>query len=110
MALTLGQHQEAFSRDLCKLLSKCFELGYEVRMGECLRTDEQQAIYVKTGRSTTMNSMHLKKCAADLNITKDGVLVYPEEVGTYWESLNLLNQWGGHWKTFKDKPHFQRTV
>jgi hypothetical protein len=53
--------------------------------------------------------MHLKKCAADLHFTKNGVLVYPPELGVYWESLSPFNQWGGHWKTFKDKPHFQRT-
>lgn len=107
---TLGQHQEIFSRHLCKLLAKAFELGYEVRIGEVLRTPEMQAIYVKTGRSKTMNSKHLIKCAADLHFTKLGKLIYPKELGNYWESLDPLNQWGGNWSTFKDLPHFQRTV
>ena len=108
--MTLGQHQEAFSRDLVKLLVKAFELGYEARLGEVQRSEEQQQIYIKTGRSKTMNSMHLKKCAADIHFTKDGVLQYPPELGAFWESLNPLNQWGGKWKSFKDMPHFQRTV
>jgi hypothetical protein len=106
--MTLGQHQEAFSRDLVKLLQFAFERGYEVRLGEVLRTQEQQAIYLKTNRSKTMNSMHLKKCAADLNFVQNGKIVYPEELGKYWESLNALNSWGGHWKSFHDAGHFER--
>jgi hypothetical protein len=108
--MTLGQHQEAFSRDLVKLLSKAFELGYEVRIGEVERTVEQQQIYIKTGRSKTMDSRHLKKCAADLHFIKGGVLCYPQELGTYWETLSPLNSWGGNWNSFKDKPHFERKV
>jgi hypothetical protein len=108
--LTLGQHQEAFSRDLVKLLAKAFELGYEARMGEVQRTVEQQKIYVQTGRSQTMNSMHLNKTAADIFFTLKGVLVYPQELGDFWESLSKENRWGGNWKTFKDKPHFERYI
>jgi peptidoglycan L-alanyl-D-glutamate endopeptidase CwlK len=108
--MTLGKHQEKFSRDLVDLLTYAHNLGYEVRIGEVFRTIDQQRIYVQSGRSKTMNSMHLKKCAADLHFTKDGVLCYPEELGNYWEQLDPLNTWGGHWKSFKDKPHFQRKV
>jgi len=108
--MRLGEHQETFSKDLVLLLRKAFELGYNVRIGEVQRTLEQQQLYVKTGRSRTMNSMHLNKCAADLHFTKDGVLCYPEELGIYWQSLDPLNQAGMFWKSFKDSPHFQRTV
>lgn len=108
--MKLGQHQEAFSRDLVQLLMKAFELGYEVRMGEVQRPVEMQKIYVETGKSKTMLSEHLNKCAADLHFFKDGVLSYPKELGDYWESLNKLNQWGGNWKSFKDLPHMQRTT
>ena len=112
MTMTLGQHQEAFSRDLNKLLTKAFELGYNVRFGEVQRTEEQQRLYVNTGKSKTMNSMHLKKCAADLHFTKGsgGDIVYPKELGTYWETLSPENRWGGNWKTFQDAPHFERNV
>lgn len=107
---TLGQHQEAFARHVAFLLARAFELGYEVRIGEAQRAAEQQKIYVETRRSKTMNSMHLKKCAIDLHFTKDGALCYPKELGDFWESLDSLNQWGGNWRSFKDAPHFQRTV
>ncbi len=108
--MTLGQHQEIFSRHLCQLLQEAFNRGYEVRMGEVQRPIEMQELYMKTGRTKTMNSMHLKKCAADLHFIKDGVLCYPKELGDFWESLDPKNQWGGNWKSFKDGPHFQRTV
>lgn len=108
--MTLGQHQEAFARDLVKIISHAWSLGYEVRIGEVQRSIEQQRLYVNAGLSKTMNSMHIKKCAADLHFTKDGQIHYPQELGDYWESLNPLNQWGGNWKSFLDKPHFQRTV
>lgn len=107
--MNLGQHQQSFSRDLALLLTKAFELGFEVRIGEAYRTPEQQQIYVQTGRSKTLNSMHLKKCAVDLHFFKGGELQYPKELADFWESLNPLNQWGGNWN-FKDEPHFQRTV
>ena len=60
--------------------------------GELSRTPEQQAIYLKTGRSKTMNSIHLKRCAIDLNFFKDGKIVWNrkiiEPLGIYWESLH----------------------
>jgi peptidoglycan L-alanyl-D-glutamate endopeptidase CwlK len=59
-----------------------------------------------------MNSLHLKRCAIDLNFFKDGKLIYDikqlQIVGNYWESLHEKNEWGGNWKSFKDVPHFQR--
>lgn len=108
--MNLGQHQEIFSAHLAALICEAVKRGYGVRIGEVERTVEQQKLYMQSGRSKTMNSMHLKKCAADLHFTKDGQLYYPEELGKYWESLDPLNSWGGNWKTFKDRPHFERRV
>ncbi len=48
--------------------------------GELARTPEQQAIYVKTGRSKTLNSIHLKRCAIDLNFFKDGKIIWDKDV------------------------------
>lgn len=106
--MNLGTHQELFARDICKLMCKAIELGYEMRLGEFQRTPEQQAIYVKLGRSKTMNSMHLNKCAADIHFMKGGELCYPEELGLFWQSLSPENSAGMFWKSFKDSPHFER--
>jgi hypothetical protein len=112
--MSLVAEQAAFLLDVTKLVAKATELGFVVTGGELARTVEQQEIYVKTGRSKTMNSIHLKRCAIDLNFFKDGKLTYDiallKPVGDYWESLNPKNQWGGNWRSFKDVPHFQRTV
>lgn len=108
--MNLGQHQEKFATDVSLLIQEAIMRGYGVRLGEAYRTAEQQEIYVRTGKSKTMNSMHLKKCAIDLHFTKNGSLVYPAELGQFWESLDPLNQAGMFWKRFKDDPHFQRTV
>jgi hypothetical protein len=106
--MTLGQHQEKFASDLAKLIQYAISLGYGVRIGEVERPIMMQEFYVKTNRSKTMNSQHLKKCAADLHFTLKGVLCYPDNLGQYWESLDPINSWGGNWKSFKDKPHFER--
>ena len=73
--MTLGENQEAFARDLALLIQYALSRGYGVRIGEVERPIEMQRLYMETGRSKTMNSMHLKKCAADLHFTKDGVLL-----------------------------------
>lgn len=48
--------------------------------GELWRSPEQQEIYFKTGRSKTMNSNHLRRCATDLNFFWDGELVWDKEL------------------------------
>jgi peptidoglycan L-alanyl-D-glutamate endopeptidase CwlK len=112
--MSLVTEQAAFLLDVCKLIQFASERGFTVTGGELYRTLEQQQIYIKTGRSKTMNSLHLKRCAIDLNFFIDGKLTYDVKtltpLGQYWESLNSKNQWGGFWRSFKDVPHFQRTA
>ena len=110
--MSMVAEQSAFLLDACKLITKATELGFTVTGGELYRTTEQQEIYMKTGKTKTMASNHLKRCAIDLNFFKDGKLVYDiptlKPVGDYWESLNPRNSWGGNWSSFKDVPHFER--
>jgi hypothetical protein len=110
--VSLVQEQAAFLLDVANLIQKATTLGWTVTGGELYRTAEQQQIYVKTGRSKTMNSNHLKRMAIDLNFFKDGKLIYDiaalKPIGTYWETLNPKNSWGGNWTSFKDVPHFER--
>ena len=118
----LRQEQSLFAKDTYRLFGFIFENGYDITFGEVLRTEEQQAIYLKTGRSKTSNSMHLKKLAIDINIFKDGKLIEDNKelkiFGDYWQSLNELNRWGGSWRglvesgasSFVDSPHYERNV
>jgi peptidoglycan L-alanyl-D-glutamate endopeptidase CwlK len=110
--MSMVKEQAEFLHHACMLIQRATELGFVVTGGELFRTTEQQQIYVRTGRSKTMNSNHLRRCAIDLNFFRDGALVYDVQalrpVGEYWQSLSPKNSWGGMWKSFKDVPHFER--
>lgn len=110
--MSLVKEQAAFLLDAAKLIQKATEMGWTVTGGELYRTAEQQEIYLRTGRSKTMQSNHLMRLAIDLNFFKDGKLIYDipalTEVGKFWESLSPQNSAGMFWKSFKDVPHFER--
>lgn len=117
--MTLGQSQELFCKQTVMLLTKAWELGYAVRLGEVQRPIEMQEIYVKSGRSKTMNSQHIKKLAIDLVLLRDGKVCTRAQIkplGDWWESLDVQNRWGGNWRglvdagksSFVDAPHFER--
>lgn len=111
--MTLRQRQSIFMLNVAKLIQYAFENGFELTAGELFRSSEQQAIYVKTGRSKTMNSLHLSRLAVDFNIFKDGKLVGKKEcepLGSYWESLHPLNSWGGNGVKLVDVPHFSMGI
>lgn len=112
--MSMVDEQAAFLLDVCKLIHFSTEQGYVVTGGELARTIEQQRIYFQTGRSKTMDSNHLKRCAVDLNFIRDGKLVWDRgalsTVGAFWESLNPKNRWGGNFKSLVDVPHFERNV
>lgn len=132
--MSLVKEQWEFLKDVVKLIKYVEEKGWIVTGGELWRPPEMQRIYVKTGRSKTMDSYHLKRLAIDLNFFKpiqegekykyeqtivvvDGkyyVLTWDYDdikpFGEYWESLDKKNRWGGNFKSFKDVPHFERHV
>lgn len=109
--MTLGEKQEKFSKNVAKLFNFILENGYQIRIGECQRTVEQQKIYFKQGKSKTMNSNHLKKLAIDLFIFKNGEWFISksqlQKIGDFWESLDKNNRWGGNFISFVDCPHFE---
>lgn len=110
--MSLVVEQAEFLRHACLLIQKASELGFVVTGGELYRTPEQQKLHVQSGRSRTMASNHLRRCAVDLNFFVDGKLCYDIEalrpLGEYWRSLHPKNEWGGFWRRFVDVPHFER--
>jgi hypothetical protein len=112
--MSLVQEQAAFLLDVAKLVQKATDLGFTVTGGELARSVEQQAIHFKAGRSKTMNSIHLKRCAIDLNFFIEGKLTWDKNVlkplGVFWESLHPKNRWGGNFTSLVDVPHFERNV
>ena len=112
--MSLVNEQAKFLLDVCKLVQFADEHGFTVTGGELWRTAEQQEIYVRTGRSRTMKSNHLRRLAIDLNFLRGGAVIWDKdeltEVGKFWESLDPKNRWGGNFTTLKDVPHFERNV
>jgi hypothetical protein len=112
--MSLREEQESFAKDTLKLFQEIFSQGFTFTYGEVARTLEQQKLYLKLGRSKTLKSNHLVRCAIDLNIFKSGILVQDksrlQKLGDFWESLDPKNRWGGNFKSFKDLPHFERNV
>ena len=113
MPLTLFQHQQAFLRQVPLLLQALWDAGFDVTAGELLRTQEQQDIYLRTGRTKAPFSNHQQKLAIDLNVFRNGKFATKADmqaVGDYWESLDPLNRWGGNFKSIVDCPHFERNI
>lgn len=115
--MSLNEQQNIFLQHTTSLINKAHELGLIVTAGELYRTPEQQKSYIRTGRSKTMNSQHLKRLAIDLNFfirQENGKLKLTydhdsiRQLGAFWESLDIANRWGGNWSNFKDAPHFER--
>jgi hypothetical protein len=110
----LVNEQASFLLDVCKLINYATAHGYVITAGELYRTLEQQQIYLKTGRSKTLDSNHLKRLAIDLNFFVNGKLTWDKKVlapiGEYWESLSPKNKWGGNFKSLVDVPHFERSI
>lgn len=109
--MTLQEKQFYFPRLLVKLLQYAWSEGYEVTWGEAYRTPEQAAWNAQHGTGIK-NSLHTKRLAVDLCLFRkdlDGNWEYQtktgeyELLGQYWESLDPLCRWGGH---FGDGNHF----
>ncbi|GBD87424.1 hypothetical protein BMS3Abin03_01356 [bacterium BMS3Abin03] len=112
--MSLSKEQQVFTQHVALLITRANSMGVNLTFGEAWRTKEQQAIYVKQGKSRTMDSNHLKRLAVDFNFFIAGTLFYRHplisELGNYWESLDRLNRWGGHFQFFYDGDHFERNI
>lgn len=96
-----------------KAAAEISEVPFQVTEG--LRTRERQAYLVKTGKSKTMNSYHLRGKAVDVVAMPGGEVSW--NLADY-KAINAAVQkaakkagvtitWGGSWKTIIDGPHFQ---
>ena len=111
------EQQSAFLKDAARLILEAPKFGLIVTAGELYRTQEQQDIHYKAGRSRLKHSLHQDRLAIDLNCfiqktTGEMELTYNkadiQKLGDWWESLSNQNKWGGNWSGFIDTPHFQR--
>jgi hypothetical protein len=99
--MTLGARQELFSRLIAKLIMEMYNRGYQVRCGDFWAK-------VRDPLEHKVNSLHYDKCAADLNLFKDGKFLLATEdhrpFGDFWESLHPNCRWGGR---YNDGNHYE---
>lgn len=94
--MTLRNNQTSFTWMLAEFLLWCRDNGYEITLGEVYRTEEQQLIHFRAGRSKTMKSKHRERLAADLNLFIGGRIATAGEyrpLGVEWERRG--GRWGG---------------
>lgn len=87
--------------------------GNIIFVTEGWRSQERQIELYKAGKSqrngTTNKSEHQKGLAID--IAFNGATLYPNDINT-WNKVATIGKkwgmvWGGDWKSFPDKPHFE---
>jgi hypothetical protein len=120
--------QSIFLYNLAKLIIYAYDvLKLELTGGELYRTAEQQALYIKQGKSKKSRSLHQDRLAVDLNLFRDtnndGIKDYItdtaayKQLGDYWVSLHPDNRWGGDFNKngkvddkFLDGNHFEMNI
>lgn len=122
--MSLSDYQRIFVKNIAELILYASANGLGLTFGEARRTIEQQRIYVREGKSQTLNSNHLKALAIDFNVFEwdgeDWELTWSwnkiKTLGDYWVTLDLNNRWGGDWNRngirdgWIDAPHFEMNI
>lgn len=104
-----------------RLIEECNKQGLKIKIGETLRTKEEQDALYAQGRTkpgnivtnapgSSYSSYHQWGTAFDF-FRNDGTGAYNES-GKFFEKVGAIGvslglEWGGNWKTIVDKPHFQ---
>lgn len=102
--------------DLVAVVKRAIEItDVDFTVLEGMRTLKRQEELVAKGASKTINSRHLTGHAVDLGAWVDGTVrwdwpLYYKIADAMLQAAKELDvkvEWGGHWSTFKDGPHFQ---
>ncbi len=105
--MTLREKQSLFALYAAKLISKAYELGYEITLGDAFRDPRLHGeMGVKMGYGHP-RSGHKIRLAIDLNLFKNGKFLdgsdAHKELGEWWEGQHELARWGGR---FNDGNHY----
>jgi peptidoglycan L-alanyl-D-glutamate endopeptidase CwlK len=100
-------------QDVVKLAITLTDVDFTVIEG--MRTLEKQKEYLAKGVTKTLKSEHLVGRAVDLypwvnNATSHEAEHYADLAKAMFAAATQLNvqiEWGGEWKSFIDKPHWQ---
>lgn len=127
MARDISQLHPEVQKLAEKLVSECAAAGIKIQITDCLRNKAEQNVLYAQGRTAAgnivtntkyPNSMHNWGIAFDfclkMDVDGDGKVsddAYNDKTGLFarigaiGKSIGL--EWGGDWKSFVDKPHFQ---
>jgi hypothetical protein len=114
---------------LDRWVKECAKQGIYIKIGTCVRTEQEQnteyakgrtapGIIVTNCKGSTFSSMHQWFIAADfyldMDIDKDGKKsddAFNDKTGMFRKAGKIAEsvglEWGGDWKTIIDKPHVQ---
>lgn len=93
-------------------IDRCKEAGYPVLVTGTVRDDEYQQRCYKNGTAkTSVPSFHGIKAGLAFDICKN-VRGQEYSDNAFWQGVAKIGKemgftWGGDWKSFPDKPHFQ---
>lgn len=114
---TMLNDQFEFSLAVSNLIQFINSKDCSCSLKECFRTQQQQDIYFKQGKTKVRESQHQKCLAIDICIFSDGIWLTKFEdlkiFGDYWQSLGRTFRWGGDWNRegkqspFYDAIHFE---
>ena len=107
-----------FKKKVAKMIKQAAKEGMELRVISAYRDCEQQNRLYAQGRTIPGNIVTNAKCgqsshnikrAVDVVEFKNGVPLWKNP---HWERIGELGEaqgleWGGRWRSFVDKPHFQ---
>lgn len=106
--MTLRQQQSLFAQLVGRLITWSYENGFELTLGETVRTKEQAYANEVQGIGTK-DSLHIVRLAIDLNLFIDGkyqvAAAAYAPLGLCWKTLHPLCRWGGDWSK-RDANHF----
>jgi peptidoglycan L-alanyl-D-glutamate endopeptidase CwlK len=109
-----GPHLDRLRIDVAELAVDCLnqlrrDYQLPIIITSSLRSQSEQDALVLAGRSRTYKSYHLTGQAFDVDIAGVDRNQVPEHtwaiVSSVFETAGFI--WGGNWKTFVDKGHFE---
>ena len=103
----LLKKQKRFAKLVGELIAWAYQQdGYELTFGEALRPRWVAEVYHNQGKGT-LNSLHTKSLAIDLNLFVNGVYRKDSEaykpLGEFWETLDRDARWGGKFTRWDDR-------
>jgi hypothetical protein len=99
--------QSDFARLVASLLTRAFEMGYQVTLGDAYRDPRVHSAFGVVGGYGRSKSCHKLRLAIDLNLFKDGKFLSTTEdhrpLGEWWAEQDPRCRWGG---LFNDGNHY----